>query len=138
MYLFAVMDLYSRFVVGWDVSATMEATWCAEVLRSACQRYGKPRIANTDQGSQFTSEPWTSSLRDQNILISMDGKGRALDNVFVERLWWSVKYEHVYLRPANNGNELFNGLNDYFHFYHVERRHENLSNRSPFVVFHEK
>ena len=136
MYLFAVMDLYSRFIVGWDLSSSMDASWCASVFCRACERYGAPLITNTDQGAQFTSEEWTSTLRDKKTQISMDGKGRALDNVLVERLWWSVKYEHVYLHPASNGSELFNGLREYFHFYHVERRHESLSKRTPSNVFH--
>jgi len=131
MYLFAVIDLYSRYVVGWSVSNTMTAEWCVEVLEEAISRYGKPDIINSDQGSQFTSDCYIQLLKANEIQISMDGKGRALDNIFIERLWRSVKQEYVYLNPCETGQELWAGLNEYFRFYNTERPHQSLNNQPP-------
>jgi len=103
MYLAAIIDLHSRYVVSWSVSNSMTAEWCAEVLQTAIQKHGKPEIFNTDQGSQFTSEVFIDVLKSNEIQISMDGKGRALDNIFIERLWRSVKYENIYLNVYENG-----------------------------------
>lgn len=112
MCLAAIIDLYSRYVVGWSLSNTMSAEWCQEVLIQVIADYGKPEIFNTDQGSQFTSDVFINELKKNEINIYMDGKGRALDNIFVERLWRSVKYEKVYLNVYENGLYLWQGLND--------------------------
>lgn len=131
MYLSAVIDLHTRFVLNWSVSNTMSAEWCTEVVREAMEKYGKPEIFNTDQGSQFTSNDFTTQLLDREIKISMDGKGRAIDNIFIERLWRSVKYEHIYLHSAQDGVELYSGLNNYFEFYNTERLHQSLDYQVP-------
>jgi putative transposase len=131
MYLSAVIDLHTRFVLNWSVSNTMSAEWCTEVVREAMEKYGKPEIFNTDQGSQFTSDEFTGQLLGSGIEISMDGKGRAIDNIFIERLWRSVKYEHIYLHSAQDGVELYSGLNNYFEFYNTERPHQSLDYQVP-------
>lgn len=131
MYLTAIIDLHSRYVIHWSLSNTMSADWCTEVLREAIQLHGKPQIFNTDQGSQFTSEGFINMLKNNEIRISMDGKGRALDNIFIERLWRNVKYENVYLNVYENGLSLWKGLNDYFEFYNNERLHQSLGYKTP-------
>lgn len=135
MYLCAVMDLHTRYVVNWSISNTMSAEWCKQVMEEAIENNGKPQIANSDQGSQFTSEVFTSLLNDNNIQISMDGKGRAIDNIFVERLWRSVKYEHIYLHTPADGIELYEGLKRYFQFYNSERFHQSLDYQVPEVLY---
>ncbi len=116
LYLCAIIDLYSRFVVGWSLSNTMTSQWCRTTLETAIDMYGTPDIVNTDQGSQFTADEFTRWVThpDRGIKLSMDGKGRAIDNVFIERLWRSVKYEHVYLFPADDGLQCYKGLKQYF------------------------
>ena len=135
MYLMAVVDLYSRKVLHWSVSNTMDAEWCTEVLNQTIILYGKPEIFNSDQGSQFTREMFTKVLLDNDVKISMDGKGRAIDNIFVERLWRTVKYENIYLKSYTDGLELQKGLIDYFDFYNHSRFHESLSNMTPSYVY---
>ena len=127
MYLCAVIDLHTRFVLNWSVSNTMSADWCRQVVDEAMQQHGCPEIFNTDQGSQFTSETFTNLLLYKGVRISMDGKGRAIDNIFIERLWRTVKYEHIYLHVADNGLKLYTGLSDYFEFYNNDRPHQSLS-----------
>jgi len=134
MYLVAVIDWFSRFVLAWGVSNTQDADFAASVLQKAL-RNGKPKIFNTDQGSQFTSEVFTHHLIKANIAISMDGRGRALDNVFIERLWRSVKYEDIYLHNYGTGPELIAGLTTYFHFYNYKRYHQALNNFTPARVY---
>jgi putative transposase len=131
MYLVAIIDLHSRYVLNWSVSNTMDAEWCKETLEEAVALHGKPEIVNTDQGSQFTSEIFTDYVLSNNIRLSMDGKGRAIDNVFIERLWRSVKYENIYLNPPNTGTDLYQQLNHYFHFYNYQRRHQGIENQIP-------
>ena len=131
MYLTAIIDLHSRYVVQWSLSNTMSAQWCTEVLQEAIKNHGIPEIFNTDQGSQFTSEVFINTLKDNGINISMDGKGRALDNIFIERLWRSVKYENVYLNVYDNGLSLWKGLEQYFQFYNQERLHQSLDYHTP-------
>lgn len=131
MYLAAIIDLHSRYVVGWSLSNSMTAEWCAEVLEEAIMQFGKPEIFNTDQGSQFTSEVFINVLKSNEIQISMDGKGRALDNIFIERLWKSVKYEDVYLNVYETGIDLYKGLSRYFKFYNYERIHQSLGYEIP-------
>ena len=135
MYLVAIMDWHSRRVLSWRVSNTLDTDFCIEALEEALQRFGTPEIFNTDQGSQFTSEAFTGVLKDQGINISMDGKGRWVDNVFVERLWRSVKYEDVYLHAYETPTELRAGLARYFEFYNARRRHSALDRRTPDAVY---
>lgn len=135
MYLIAIIDLHSRYVLKWELSNTMEAEWCAQVLESAIEEYGKPEIFNTDQGSQFTSTVFTDVLINNEIAISMDGKGRATDNIFIERLWRSVKYEDIYLHAYESGIDLYKGLKQYFEFYNQQRRHSSINNQRPVDVY---
>jgi putative transposase len=134
-YLVAVIDWYSRRVLSWRLSNTLEAGFCVDCLEDALRTHGQPEIFNTDQGSQFTSEAFTKVLLNQGIAISMDGRGRALDNIFVERLWRSVKYEDVYLKGYASMPELLFGLTEYFAFYNNERPHQGLDNRTPEAVY---
>lgn len=134
-YLVAVIDWYSRKVLSWRISNTLDAIFCVDCLEEALQRYGNPEIFNTDQGCQFTSESFTGVLKAHDIAISMDGRGRALDNIFVERLWRSVKYEDVYLKGYSNSMELMIGLTEYFVFYNGERPHQSLGNLTPDTVY---
>lgn len=131
MYLAAIIDLHSRYVVGWSLSNSMTSEWCASVLEESILKFGKPEIFNTDQGSQFTSEVFINVLKNNEIQISMDGKGRALDNIFIERLWKSVKYENIYLNIYENGIDLYEGLNNYLYFYNNERMHQSLNYETP-------
>ncbi len=136
LYLVAIMDWHSRYVLAWRLSNTLEVDFCLEALAEAL-RQGKPEIFNTDQGSQFTSEAFTGMLLEQGIPISMDGKGRYLDNIFVERLWRSVKYEEVYLKAYQNGTEARKGIDAYLAFYNRERPHQALGYQTPGQVFEE-
>jgi putative transposase len=138
MYLFAIIDLYSRYVVGWSLSNTMSAQWCVDTIEEAIVVHGAPKIINSDQGCQFTSEIYVECLERHHISISMDGKGRAIDNVFIERLWRSVKYEHVYLYVYDDGNQLWKGLHEYFRFYNHQRIHQSLDYRIPCDVYRVK
>jgi len=135
MYLVAIMDWHTRRVLSWRVSNTLDSEFCVEALEEALKRFGPPEIFNTDQGAQFTSEAFTEVLKDHGIEISMDGKGRWVDNVFVERLWRSVKYEDVYLRAYETPTELRAGLTRYFAFYNTRRRHSALDRRTPDAVY---
>jgi putative transposase len=134
IYLAAVIDWHSRYVLSWKISVTMESGFCVTVLENALEK-GKPEIFNTDQGSQFTSEVFTRKLIAREIQISMDGRGRALDNIFVERLWRSVKYEEVYLKEYGNVEAATEGLNNYFKFYNRERLHQSLNYQTPEAVY---
>ena len=109
----------------------MTADWCAQVVEEAISTYGAPEILNTDQESQFTSEVFTSLLKDNGVSISMDSKGRAIDNIFIERFWRSIKYEHIYLRPADDGVALYEGVKEYMHFYNTQRMHQSLDYHTP-------
>lgn len=135
MYLCALIDLHSRYVVNWGVSNTMTAEWCTDIVHEAIARHGKPEIINSDQGSQFTSEVYTRLLKEEGIQISMDGKGRAIDNIFIERLWRSVKYEQLYLHVYGDGLSLFKGLQQYFSFYNGERGHQSLDYVTPGYLY---
>ena len=138
MYLFAIIDVYSRYVVGWSLSNTMNAEWCVDAIEQAITIHGVPQIINSDQGSQFTSDLYVQCLEKHSIRISMDSKGRALDNIFIERLWRSVKYEYVYSNACTDGNELWKGLNEYFRFYNKERLHQSLGYLTPEEVYNGK
>lgn len=133
MYLVAIMDWYSRYVVTWQLSNTLDGLFCLEALEQALAQ-ARPEIFNTDQGAQFTALEFTSRLETAGVRISMDGRGRALDNVFIERLWRSVKYEHVYLYEYAVVTELEKGLNNYFTFYNHERPHQSLAYQTPVEV----
>lgn len=135
VYLAAVIDWYSRRVLAWRLSNTMDSGFCVDCLEQALQNYGTPEIFNTDQGSQFTSEAFTGVLLKKGIVISMDGRGRALDNIFVERLWRSVKHEDVYLKGYGTLPELLLGLTEYFVFYNTERTHQSLGYDTPDQVY---
>ena len=134
-YLVAVIDWYSRRVLSWRISNSMEATFCVDCLEEAIRRHGKPEIFNSDQGAQFTSEAFTSVLKCEGIIISMDGRGRVFDNIFVERIWRNVKYEDVYLKGYATIGELIIGLRSYFDFYNFERPHQSLDYRTPEFVY---
>ena len=135
LYLVAILDVVSRKVLAWRLSNTMTTDFCLEALEEAMSKYGRPEIFNTDQGSQFTSEDWTAPLKAAGVAISMDGKGRWIDNVFIERLWRSVKYEEVYLRGYANGSEARHSLGKYFSFYNGKRLHEHLDYATPDEVY---
>ena len=131
LFLVAIIDLYSRRVLAWRLSNTLETSFCVEALHEALERYGRPEIFNTDQGSQFTAEDFTSVLLERDIKISMDGRGRCLDNVFVERLWRSLKYEEVYLYAYETVAEARAGIARYFQFFNNERPHSALGYQTP-------
>ncbi len=135
VYLVAILDLYSRKVMNWCTSNTLSSDFCVEALQEALTRFGKPEIFNTDQGSQFTAEVFTDTLHANAISISMDGKGRWVDNVFVERLWRSVKYEEIYLHAYETPQEVNAALNRYFNFYNSRRPHQALDQRTPDAVY---
>lgn len=131
MYLTAIIDIYSRFVVGWDVFNSLDAENSLEVLKRAIDRYGKPEIINSDQGSQFTCALWTEYVDKAEIKISMDGRGRAIDNIFIERLWRTAKQDYVYLHPAENGSELYSGLKNFFNYYNTRKSHQGIGRITP-------
>jgi len=135
VYLTAVMDWHSRFVLSWEVSVTMDDDFCVSALQSAIRRYGKPDIFNTDQGVQYTGKAFTGVLKENDIKISMDGKGRWMDNVFIERLWRSVKYEEIYIKEYNSVTELVQSLKQYFNFYNFERTHQALDGKTPAELY---
>jgi putative transposase len=135
MYLAAILDVASRKVLAFRLSNTLTADFCVEALQEALAKFGVPEIFNTDQGSQFTSDEWIKVLTDAGVAISMDGKGRWIDNVFIERLWRSVKYEEVYLHAYTDGTEARTGLTRYFSFYNARRSHQALEYRRPDEVY---
>jgi len=135
MYLTAIIDLYSRYIVGWGLSNTLEAECSLSVLKQAIADHGKPEIINSDQGSQFTCEDWITYLEQEEIQISMDGKGRAIDNIFIERFWRSLKYDHVYIFPADDGLDLYKGLKGYFHYYNNELAHQGIGRQTPAKLY---
>jgi putative transposase len=137
VYLVAVIDWYSRRVLSWRLSNTLDSQFCVDALEDAIATYGAPEIFNTDQGSQFTSEEFTGVLKREETQISMDGKGRWLDNVFVERLWRSVKYEEVYLKAYDNVGHARQSLDTYFRFYNEKRRHQSLDRQTPDSVYYQ-
>lgn len=138
MYLYAVMDLYSRYILNWGLSNTMTAKWCVSVTNEALLLHSLPEIFNTDQGSQFTSAEFVELLDSNDINISMDGKGRAVDNIFIERFWRSIKQEYVYINPPNGGYELYQGIEEYMRFYNHERGHQSLDRIPPAELYYGK
>jgi putative transposase len=135
VYLAVVLDWYTRRVLSWKVSITMDVHFCLEAVEEAIEHYGTPEIMNTDQGSQFTSQAFTGLLKDHSIQISMDGKGSWRDNVFIERLWRSVKYEDIYLRAYDSASAVRTGLSRYFNFYNSRRPHSSLDGQTPDQVY---
>lgn len=135
LYLVAIMDWHSRKVLSYRLSNTMDVSFCLEALEEALEHHGKPDIFNTDQGAQFTSEAFTGLLKEHEIKISMDGKGRWVDNVFIERLWRSVKYEEVYLKAYETSREAESEIGIYFDFYNADRRHQSLNKLTPDDVY---
>ena len=138
MYLTAIIDVHSRYVVNWGLSNSLEAQASLSVLQEAVEKHGKPEIINSDQGSQFTCMEWVGYLKSESIKISMDGKGRALDNIYIERLWRTVKRDYVYLHPALDGWELYQGLASFFDFYNHKKHHQGISRQIPVSLFKEK
>jgi len=137
LYLFAIMDWYSRYVLAWELSNTLDSSFCIEGMQQALHKE-KPHIFNTDQGSQFTSSAFTRVLEHNSVKISMDGRGRAFDNIFIERLWRTVKYEEIYLHDYQNGIEAYMALDDYFRFYNEERFHSSLDYQTPGEVYYSR
>ena len=135
LYLTAIIDLYSRYIVGWGISNTLDAEASLAVMKQAIKDHGKPEIINSDQGSQFTCEEWIEHMTTERIQISMDGKGRAIDNIFIERFWRTLKYDYVYLNPANDGLELYQGLKDYINYYNHELHHQGIDRRIPAELY---
>jgi putative transposase len=131
LYLTAIIDLYSRYVVGWGISNSLEAEATLSVLKQAIKNHGKPEIVNSDQGSQFTCEKWVTHLNEKDIRISMDGKGRFIDNIFIERFWRSLKYDYVYLHPAIDGIELYQGIKKHINYYNYKLHHQGIGRRIP-------
>jgi len=137
MYLIAIMDWATRKVLSWKLSNTLDTRFCVEALKEALFKYGAPEIFNTDQGCQFTSEAFTSVLKTWNVKISMDGKGRFKDNIFIERLWRTLKYEKIYLKSYETGTELAKDLKDWFTWYNKKRSHSSLDNLTPNEVYYQ-
>lgn len=135
MYLTAVIDWYSRYILAWRLSNTLTTDFCLAVVQEAFDKYGTPEIFNTDQGSQYTSNDFIELLKKSEVRISMDGKGRALDNIFIERFWRSIKREHIYLYAYENGTDLYKGLSQYFDYYNNKRKHQSLKYKTPSQVF---
>lgn len=136
MYLVAIMDWYSRKVLSFRLSNTLDADFCVDALEAALRRYGKPDIFNTDQGAQFTSKAFTDLLKDNDVSISMDGRGRVQDNIFIERLWWSLKHQYLYLWSFDNATQLKQGTRQWFDMYNKERSHQALDNMTPDEVYY--
>lgn len=136
LYLVAIMDWYSRYVISWELSLTLDKEFCIQALKRALKT-GKPRIFNTDQGSQFTSHSFTKTLLGQKVAVSMDGRGRVFDNIFNERLWRSLKYEEVYLKAYDSVKEARESIAEYFEFYNKGRHHQSLGYRKPYEIYHQ-
>ena len=138
MYMNAIMDVHSRKILHWSVSNSMDKQWCIELLQDTIAKYGAPDIHNSDQGSQYTSKQYTDVLKEHDIRISMDGKGRALDNIYIERFWKSIKYEKIYLNPPNGGLDLYQIVREYIEFYNTRRRHTEIGKVPPDQIYDAK
>lgn len=134
-YLTAIIDVYSRYIVGWGLSNTLDADSSLWVLKQAIKKHGKPEIVNSDQGSQFTCEQWVEYLKAEGIRISMDGKGRAIDNIYIERFFRTLKYDYIYLHPANDGSELYHGVKDFIHYYNHYKHHQGIDRKIPATLY---
>jgi len=137
MYMAAIIDVYSRKILNWSISNSMTAEWCQELLEDTIDMFGKPEIHNSDQGSQYTSQGYIDILKKNEIKISMDSKGRALDNIYIERFWRSIKWEKIYLNPPNGGLELYQMVKDYIEFYNKKRRHTEIGKMPPNQKYHQ-
>jgi putative transposase len=137
MYLTAIIDVYSRMIVGWGISNTLGKESVLEVIEQAIKEYGKPEILNSDQGSQFTCSEYVNYLKEQGIKISMDGKGRALDNIYIERFWRTIKYQYIYLNPAKDGFSLFKGIDKWIEYYNNRRSHQGIGRIKPAEKYYE-
>jgi putative transposase len=137
MYLVAIMDWHSRKILAWRISNTLEPSFCVEALHEALGRFGAPEIFNTDQGAQFTSNRFTQVLKDHQVKISMDGRGRCQDNIFIERLWWTIKHQYLYLRSFDTGRALRQGLAGWVRYYNEKRGHSSLDDRTPDEVYYD-
>jgi putative transposase len=137
MYMAAIIDVYSRKILGWSISNSMTTKWVNELLNDTVHKHGAPEIHNSDQGSQYTSEEYIQALKGHNIQISMDGKGRALDNVYIERFWRSIKQEKIYINPPNGGLDLHQMVKEYVYFYNHERRHQEIGKVPPNQLYYE-
>ena len=135
MYLTAIIDVYSRFIVGWELSNNLYAETVLEVLKQAIQCHGKPEIINSDQGSQFTCPLWTEYIESDGIKLSMDGKGRATDNIYIERFWRTLKQDYVYLNPASDGLQLFSGIKEYIQYYNTKKSHQGIDRNIPAKLY---
>ena len=131
MYLYAVIDVFTRYIVGWRLSNTLTATNAYELMRECIRVHGAPELVNSDQGSQYTTKDWQDLLTSYGIQVSMDGRGRCKDNIWIERFWRSIKQEYIYFNPAENVSELRSGIADYVKFYDYERPHQSLDNFTP-------
>jgi putative transposase len=138
MYMNAIIDVHSRKILNWSISNSMDKEWCIELLEDTIAKYGAPQIHNSDQGSQYTSAPFIEVLKKNDIQISMDGKGRALDNIYIERFWKSIKYEKIYLNPPNGGLDLYQMVREYIEFYNSERRHTEIGKVPPNQIYNAK
>ena len=134
MYLTAIIDVYSRYIVSWGLSNTLDAEASLQVIRQAIEIHGIPEILNSDQGCQFTCHAYVTLLKDNKIAISMDGKGRAIDNIYIERFWRTIKYQHIYLNPANDGTELFKGIEQWIIKYN-NKAHQGIGRIKPIVKY---
>ena len=135
MYLCAIIDVRSRFIVGWNLSNTLDKSVCIDLVEESIRKHGSPEILNSDQGSQFTSAGWIELLKKNKIQISMDGKGRAKDNIWIERFWRTIKQEYVYLNPCNDGLELYKGIRKYMEYYNYNRAHQGIKRKIQAVVY---
>lgn len=135
MYMTAIIDIYSRYIVGWGISNTLDGEASLNVLKQAIKDHGKPEIINSDQGSQFTCEDWVEYLNEADIKISMDGKGRAIDNIFIERFWRTLKYDYVYIHPSSDGLELYQGVKEYIHYYNHVLHHQGIGRKIPAELY---
>lgn len=138
MYMNAIIDVHSRKILNWSVSNSMDKQWCIELLQDTIGKYGAPDIHNSDQGSQYTSKQYIDVLKEHDIQISMDGKGRALDNIYIERFWKSIKYEKIYLNPPNGGLDLYQTVREYIEFYNTKRRHTEIGKVPPDHIYNAK
>lgn len=136
MYLTAIIDVYSRFVVGWNLHNTLDTSNCIEALNMAVHRYGAPEILNSDQGCQFTSKEWAAACAScHGMRVSMDGKGRAKDNIWIERFWKTIKYEYIYIQPEENGADLYSGIKAFIEDYNYHRRHQGIGRVVPSKLY---
>ncbi len=135
MYLYAIIDVYSRFIVGWRLSNTLSANNCYELVEDCIKRYGAPEIINSDQGSQYTTKQWEDLLTGHGIQIRMDGKGRCKDNIWIERFWRTIKQEYIYLNPADSVNELRDGIEKFIDYYNYNRPHQSLVKMLPAMEY---